>query len=62
MRRRLIKERNSQRTIDQLRRKEAARKIAAATVSPGSGRGGSGKPLSEMSFEEGYASIPWRGR
>jgi hypothetical protein len=62
MRRRLIKERTTQKQIDQLRRKEAARKIAAATVSPGSGRGGSGKAISEMSFEEGYASIPWRGR
>jgi hypothetical protein len=62
MRRRLIKERTTQKQIDQLRRKEAARKIAASTVAPGSGRGGSGKPLSEMSFEEGYASIPWQGR
>jgi uncharacterized protein (DUF3084 family) len=63
MRKRLIKERTTQKQIDQLRRKEAARKIAAATVAPGSGRGASGAALSEMSFEDGYASIPWsRGR
>jgi hypothetical protein len=63
MRRRLIKERNAQKTIDQLRRKEAARKIAAQTVSPGAGRAGGGKAASELSFEEAYSSIPWsRGR
>jgi hypothetical protein len=63
IRRNLINERNAQKKIDQLRRKEAARKIAASTVAPGSGRAGGGKAFSEMSVEEGNSSIPWtRGR
>jgi hypothetical protein len=59
MRQRLIRERKALRTIDQLKRKEAARKIAATTTSPGSGRAGGGKGGSAPSFEEGYFSIPW---
>jgi hypothetical protein len=63
IRARLITERKRQRTIDQLKRKEAARKIAAQTVAPGSGRAAGGRGDSAPSFEEGYASIPWsRGR
>jgi hypothetical protein len=62
MRQRLIKERTQQRTIDQLKRKESARKIAAKTVAPGSGRAASGAAAS-LSWEEGYSSLPWtRGR
>lgn len=60
MRQRLIRERTQQRQIDQLKRKAAARQIAASTVAPGSGRAAGGAPVSEMSFEEGYFSIPWR--
>lgn len=59
MRARLIKERKQLRQIDQLKRKEAARKVAANTVSPGAGRAGGGRGGREMTFEEGYASIPW---
>jgi hypothetical protein len=63
MRQRLIRERKTQRQIDQLKRKDAARKIAAATVAPGSGRAAGGGSESNASFEESYASIPWtRGR
>jgi len=58
----LIRERRQAKEIDQLKRKAAARALAAKTVAPGSGRaGGSG----EMKFgtAEHYHAIPWtRGR
>ena len=62
MRRDLIKERKAQKHIDQLKRKAAARAIAAQSVAPGTGRGGSGDSV-QAGSDDHYFAIPWtRGR
>jgi hypothetical protein len=59
LRNRLIKERNRQKEVDKLKRNAAARKRAAKTVAPGSGRGPSGKIAAGSDAH--YLSIPWSG-
>lgn len=59
MRSRLIKERNQQKQIDQLKRKTANRKIAATPLTTGTGRVRA-KGWDQMSDEERYFAEPWR--
>lgn len=59
MRSRLIKERNQQKQIDQLKRKAVNRKLASTPLTTGTGRTRA-KGWEQMSDDERYFAEPWR--